>query len=112
MQPFVKEESQHPDFRHLEQMAGPAGIRSLAAAGILAAFYFTTSLYISSHRLLWIDEVLTVLNTRVPNWTTIWKAATQGVDGLPPIYFMVVRVFDNLFGRTDFSVRLPSALAM
>src|SRR5271157_3483638 len=29
-----------------------------------------------------------------------------------PIYFMVVRIFDNFFGHTDFSVRLPSALAM
>ena len=112
MQLLGKEESQHASFCRLEQIGGPAAIWGLIAATILAAFYFATSLYISSHRLLWIDEILTVLNTRVPNWTTIWKTATQGVDGLPPIYFMVVRVFDNLFGHTDLSVRLPSALAM
>ncbi len=82
------------------------------AAIALAVFYLATSLYISSHRLLWIDEVLTALRTRLPGWTTIWKASTQGGDGLPPGYFMVVRIFDNAFGHTDFSVRLPSALAM
>src|SRR5208282_3779590 len=85
---------------------GPRAVEvlSLIAAIALAAFYFATSLYISSHRLLWIDEVLTVLYTRLPGWTTIWKASTQGGDGLPPGYFMVVRIFDNAFGHTDFSV--------
>ena len=82
------------------------------AAILLAAFYLATSLYISSHRLLWVDEILTVLNTRLPSWTTIWKAAAQGADGLPPIYFMVVRPFDDLLGHTDLSIRLPSALAL
>jgi|SRR5271157_403538 len=112
MQPLGKEESQQLGFRGIEQTVGSVGIWSFIAATFLAAFYLATSLYISSHRLLWIDEILTVLNTRLPDWTTIWKVSTQGVDGLPPIYFMVVRIFDNFFGHTDFSVRLPSALAM
>ena len=85
---------------------------SLVAAVVLAAFYLATSLYISAHRLLWIDEVATVLVTRLPGWTTIWKASTEGGMGEPPTYFMLVRVFDNLFGHSDLAIRVPSALAM
>ena len=83
----------------------------VVAAG-LAAFYFATSLYISYHRLLWADEIATVLVTRLPGWTTIWKVSTEGGMPLPPTYFMVVRLFDNLFGHSDVAVRLPSVLAM
>ena len=112
MQPLGKGGPQHPGLRDIQQTIGQVGIWSFTAAMFLAAFYLATSLYISSHRLLWVDEILTVLNTRLPSWTTIWKTSTQGVDGLPPIYFLVVRISDNLFGHTDLSVRLPSALAM
>ncbi len=108
----LEEASQNP--------AGPPDTRRKVGADAiwtvlafaLAGFYFATSLYISVHRLLWIDEVLTVLNSRVSGWSTIWEMGKQGVDGLPPAYFMVVRAFDNVFGPSDFAVRLPSALAM
>ncbi|MGC2110395.1 MAG: glycosyltransferase family 39 protein [Candidatus Korobacteraceae bacterium] len=85
---------------------------SFIAAALLAGFYLATSLYIASHRLLWIDEVLTALTTRLPGWAAIWQAFTHGADGLPPTYFMVERVFDNLLRHTDFGLRVPSALAV
>ena len=112
MQPLGKEASHHIGFRDMEPPLGSVRVWSFIIATSLATFYLVTSLYISSHRLLWVDEILTVLNTRLPAWTTIWKTSLQGVDGMPPVYFMVVRIFDSLFGHTDLSIRLPSALAM
>ena len=112
MQNLGTEVSQHPIAREIDQKLRPVGIWGFVAATLLAAFYLATSLYISSHRLLWVDEILTVLNTRLPSWTTIWKAAAQGADGLPPIYFMLVRPFDDLLGHTDLSIRVLSALAL
>jgi len=85
---------------------------SLVAATVLAGLYFASSVYIASHRPLWFDEVATVLSTRLPRWTDIWKASTQGGDPMPPTYFMVVRMFDNLFGHTEVALRLPSTLAV
>jgi mannosyltransferase len=85
---------------------------SIAAALLLAAFYLVTNLYISSHRLLWVDEINTVNFSRLPGWTSIWKALCEGAEGMPPTYFMTVRIFDNLFGHSELAVRLPSALAM
>jgi mannosyltransferase len=84
----------------------------LVAVLALTGFYLVTSLYISSHRLLWADEVATVFVARLPGWTTVWKACTQGADRLPPFYFMVARVCDHLFGHNEMALRLPSALAM
>ena len=85
---------------------------SLFAALALAAFYLAGSLYISAHRLLWIDEVLTAMTTRLPGSTAIWRAFARGADGLPPTYFMLMRPFDALFRHSDFGLRVPSALAM
>jgi hypothetical protein len=88
------------------------GYWSFIVAALLAIFYFATSVYIGSHRLLWIDEVSTVHVARLPHWTLIWQVLAQGADAMPPAYFIVVRLFDSLFGHTDVAVRLPSALAM
>jgi len=85
---------------------------SAFAAVALAAFYLVSSLHISAHRLLWIDEVLTAMTTRLPGCAAIWRAFARGADGLPPTYFMLLRPFDALFRHSDFGLRVPSALAM
>jgi uncharacterized membrane protein len=81
-------------------------------AALLAVFYFATSIYIAAHRLFWFDELFTLQIARLPGVTTIWTALGNGVDALPPTYYMLVRLFDTLFGGGDVAVRLPSALAM
>jgi len=86
-------------------------ICSFIGAAALAAFYLATSIHIASHRLLYFDELYTVHIARQRDWVTIWSALRHAADSLPPVYYMVVRLFDNLFGRNDVSVRLPSGLA-
>src|SRR5271157_2609615 len=94
------------------QPEGVPKIWSFVAAAVLAAFYLATSLYIASHRLLWIDEIVTVYIAWLPRWVTIWTALGHAVDSLPPIYYLIVRAFGNLFGHNEVAARLPSALAM
>jgi 4-amino-4-deoxy-L-arabinose transferase-like glycosyltransferase len=89
-----------------------AGLWTFVAAGLLAAFYLITSIDIAAHRVFWFDELFTLHIAQLPHWTTIWTALAHGVDALPPAYYMVVRVFDALFGPGDVAARLPSALAM
>jgi len=113
MQPLVRNEPQRPGPHQDEQSLQSPEIWTLAAAIVLIAFYFATSLYISAHRLLWVDEIATAVVTRLPGGlATIWRAAAQGVAPLPPTYFMMVRLFDDFLGHSDFAMRLPSALAM
>src|SRR5215471_6375491 len=85
---------------------------TVIAAGLLAVFYFVTSIYIAGHRTFWFDELFTLHIARLANWRTVWSALANGADALPPPYYMVVRAFDSLFGTGDVAARLPSALAM
>lgn len=97
------------------QTAGSAsrtGAVVFVAAGILAAFYFATSVYIGSQRVFWFDELFTIHIARLPGINTIWTALSHGVDSLPPFYYMLVRLFGDLFGNSEVAARMPSALAL
>ncbi len=93
-----------------KQAGNPRLAGSVIAAAALASFYFATSIYISSHRLFWFDELFTIHIARLPDIKTIWTALGHGADSLPPTYYMLVRWFGNLFGNSEVAARLPSAL--
>ncbi|MEO8368102.1 MAG: glycosyltransferase family 39 protein [Candidatus Solibacter sp.] len=86
---------------------------AFGGALLFAAFFLATSIYISTHRLFWFDEVFTTLTTRMPDWHTIWRALTE--DNSDPSafgFFIVARIFDQIFGPSELGIRLPSTLAM
>jgi len=101
--------------RHAASDATRAGTSALwtyiVAAG-LAIFYFVTSIQIAAHRVFWFDELFTLHIARLPQLSTIWTALSNGVDALPPTYYMTVRLFDSLFGPGDVAARVPSMIAM
>ncbi len=88
----------------------PAWYWSLAF--LLAGFYVATSLYISMHRLLWSDEIYTAIISRLPNVRIMWESLSESSDQIPPLYFLISRVFDRLFRHADIGLRVPSALAL
>src|SRR5437870_9976767 len=79
---------------------------------LLAGFYVVSSLYVSAHRLLWFDEILTALVSRLPNLRTMWKALSEVAEQTPPLYFLITRTFDQMFRHGDIGLRVPSALAL
>jgi hypothetical protein len=79
---------------------------------LLAGFYVGTSLYISFHRPLWYDEIFTAFTSRMPNVRTIWQSLSETVQQLPPLYFLITRIFDQMFRHADIGIRVPSALAL
>lgn len=85
---------------------------SIIAAVVLAVSYLLTSVLIASHRLFWYDEIFTVTISQLPDYSTIWKALAHAVDAMPPTYYMLVRIFDQLPISREVAARLPSALAM
>ncbi len=89
----------------------PSATYTIAALAIVA-FYVGTSLYLAAHRLYWNDEILTVVVARLPHWTDIWPALSHAVDSQPPLYYMIVRASEALFGPGEVAGRLPSILAM
>ena len=112
MQTPARTTLQDPVAPQLEHRSSFADKWAVLAAALLAAFYFATSIYIASHRLFWFDEFFTVRIAQLPTWTMIWTALSHAADSLPPFYYMLVRTFGVLFGRSEVITRLPSALAM
>jgi uncharacterized membrane protein len=83
------------------------------AAILLALFYLVTSLDIAAHRLLWFDEIGTVMFARLPGVVTIWKmAGVLDRWGMPAPYYILVHASQRLLGPTEVAARLPSALAI
>src|SRR5271165_5167846 len=112
MQTSPRTALQHPRTSEPKQLPKAAEKWAILAATLLAVFYFATSIYIASHRLFWFDEFFTVRIAQLPTWTMIWTALSHAADSLPPFYYMLVRTFGVLFGRSEVITRLPSALAM
>src|SRR5271165_1018988 len=101
MQIPVRTTLRNPSTPESKYPARSADKWTLLAAALLAAFYFTTSIYIASHRLSWFDEFFTVRIAQLPAWTMIWAALSQAADSLPPFYYMLVRTFGTLFGPSE-----------
>jgi 4-amino-4-deoxy-L-arabinose transferase-like glycosyltransferase len=107
--PTALQDSQKSELKRLPKAAEKWAI---LAAALLAIFYFVTSVQIASHRLFWFDEFFTVRMAQLPAWTMIWTALNHAADSLPPFYYMLVRAFGTLFGKSEVVARMPSTLAM
>ncbi len=113
MQTSVKEPSRRASTKGtIERASQITAFWTFLVAGLLAIFYFVTSIMIAANRVFWFDELFTLHIARLPQLSTIWTALGNGVDALPPTYYMVVRLFDSLFGPGDVAARIPSAIAM
>ena len=107
----VKETAQSTAVTASQRDAMATSVWPIVIAALLALFYLITSLYIAAHRVFWFDELFTLHIARL-GVATIWSALGNGVDALPPTYYMLVRAFDSLFGPAEIAARLPSAIAM
>lgn len=83
-----------------------------AAAVSMALLLLAASIYIAAHRLLWYDELFTVLIARLPNLSTILDGLNHADNNMPAPYFLLVHFFLKLLPRAEVAARLPSALAV
>src|SRR5882757_7803400 len=80
------------------------------------AFLWLTMLYLvavftlSSLKLLWLDELITLHIARLSNISAIWQALVQGADPNPPITHILVHLCRRLFGEHEFALRIPAAV--
>src|SRR5690242_17467314 len=84
----------------------------VAVAILLGLFYLGSSIYIATQRLFWFDELFTLYIATVPKLSIIFTALGNGVDALPPTYYMLIRMAVGLFGQTEVVARFASALAL
>lgn len=66
----------------------------------------------SPKKLLWGDEVLTRILISSQDTGEMLRAVGSGIDGSPPVYWLLLRGWTRLAGTSDLALRLFSALAM
>ena len=77
---------------------------------LLSFFYFIVTAALSSLKLLWLDELITVNMARLGSVRAIWQALSAGADPNPPLTHMAVLAFSRIFGPHAYVYRLPAIL--
>jgi dolichyl-phosphate-mannose-protein mannosyltransferase len=80
------------------------------ALAVLTTFYLCVVAVLSSLKLLWLDELITVHIAQLGSVGAIWNALAQGADPNPPISHLLVHASRMIFGDHEWAYRLPSFL--
>lgn len=78
---------------------------------ILVTIGFSTTLQ-AIDRPFWYDEICTVILSRLPNVSEIWKALNNAADTNPPLYYLITRFGRHLIDDDVLGYRLPSILGL
>jgi hypothetical protein len=62
------------------------------------------------HSWLWIDELYTITTARQPGPRAIIEATTEGTDGIPPLYSIMVNALLQVVQPEALAVRLPATI--
>jgi 4-amino-4-deoxy-L-arabinose transferase-like glycosyltransferase len=76
----------------------------------LAIYAAVRNLALTAARPLWFDELLTQTVSNQPTLSAIWSALENGVDGNPPLFYLIERVASRLVSNEMVGFRLPSIL--
>ncbi|HEV2326389.1 MAG TPA: glycosyltransferase family 39 protein [Terracidiphilus sp.] len=77
---------------------------------LFSVAYFVIVFTLSSLKLLWLDELITLHISRLGTLRAIWHALAHGVDPNPPITYLLVHASARIFGNHEFAYRLPDAI--
>ncbi len=77
---------------------------------LLTMFYAVVVAVLSSMKLLWLDELITLHIARLGSPHAIWAALKMGADPNPPLTHLAVSFFRALFGEHELALRAPAAL--
>lgn len=77
---------------------------------ILTTFYFVVVFSLSSLKLLWLDELITLHIARLSGPAAIWQALGRGVDPNSPLSDLLVHYSRLIFGEHEFALRLPAMI--
>jgi hypothetical protein len=74
----------------------------------MTGFYAAVVFVLSSVKLLWLDELITLHIARLGSLSAIWNALGHGADPNPPLTHLLVLGSMRLFGEHEFALRLPA----
>ena len=101
-----------PMTRAVTGIARPISAHMNRRAGVylalFTAWYFALAVTWASVRPLWHDELFTAYLLRVPSVGHLWAGLASGIDLMPPLYHLIVRVLEPVVGSSAVALRLPS----
>ncbi|HTT64214.1 MAG TPA: glycosyltransferase family 39 protein [Bryobacteraceae bacterium] len=86
-----------------------------AAAILLVSFsllYFADICLRASAKYFWFDELVTLYVCRLPNLHAVFQATLLGADYNPPLFHILTRLAQSLFGDGLIATRVPSILGV
>lgn len=86
--------------------------RQVIVIALISAVYFADIFLKASHKCYWYDELFTVYLCRLPGLGDIWQAVLHGADFNPPLFYLMTRGAQQLFGHGLIATRLPSTIGV
>jgi hypothetical protein len=80
------------------------------AFAFLTCLYFVAVFGLSSLKLLWLDELITLHIARLSGPAAIWQALWRGADPNPPLSHLLVHYSRLLFGEHEVALRMPAMI--
>jgi hypothetical protein len=77
---------------------------------IFSILYFTDVCFRASEKFFWYDELFTLYFSRLPDLHSLWKALNSGIDFNPPLFYLLTKISNALFGEGNIATRLPEIL--
>jgi hypothetical protein len=74
---------------------------------LFSILYFAVTCLRASQKLFWFDELFTLYISRLPDMASVWNALKHGVDFNPPLFYLLTRFSESLFGEGQIAARLP-----
>ena len=79
---------------------------------LISIGYFADIFIRSAHKLYWTDELFTVYLCRLPDFRSTWTAVMHGADFNPPLFYLLTRTSQAIFGHGLVATRLPEAVGL
>jgi hypothetical protein len=84
----------------------------VAGIALVSAVYFADIFFKASRKCYWFDELFTVYLCRLPSFKDTWAAVLHGADFNPPLFYLLTRGSQRLFGSGLIATRLPSTIGV
>jgi hypothetical protein len=85
---------------------------TIASVALVSIIYFTDVFLKASQKCFWFDELFTVYLCRLPSFKDTWAAVSHGADFNPPLFYLLTRGAQRLFGEGLIATRLPAILGV
>ena len=86
--------------------------KAVTGIGLFSVLYFADIFTKAGQKCFWFDELFAVYLCRLPDFKGTWTAVAHGADFNPPLFYLLERGSQTLFGHGLIATRLPSIIGV